>query len=652
MRPGSATSGRQPIRESRPDLSREVDTYLNDPQVQEDPRLRLRALVARAALDRNSNELTARHSWERILKLAKELDDKDWENRAEAEIGQVLYMEGDLRSATDMLREAITSQYLRLDLGAAIYYTAMVGNGFVSAGRPETGLRYCNAALRVAAVTRGAGFPFLAYQGKARALIALNRKDEAAELLEQAIARARQDRNFFALTQLLIVAGTAIAPDDPAKGLSHLSEAVELSQKKGFHHVFAWSTFELATAYRDSGNLDAAEQLATRSNRIMRELEDRYHLPQHLALLADLKARKGDVQRADELYSEATDVIEGLLVKVNQRQLKSSLIETLSDAYVGHFELAATAFSDPAKAYEIVERARGRVLADTLRGERETLTAAGGQTAEARKEITRIQSALLRETDRDERAQLLDKLFRAEQLLSPVRRTDSALSPGGDRSKPVPLATIENSLSPDEILLEYVLGKEQSYCLKITRTGAAIITLPTGRERIDELVDEYLDDVRSRKADIPAERTLFSILLQPVLDGDSKARLIVVPDGKLNLLPFDALRDEEGKYVLESHVVTYAPSATVLHLLRTFRSPERPTRSFLGVGNVVYSGDTPRHCSTRGITDGRPRRRIRQPGIPPEPARKRRRSRQHRRHRPGRQPTATRPIGNRICIQG
>jgi CHAT domain-containing protein len=36
--------------------------------------------------------------------------------------------------------------------------------------------------------------------------------------------------------------------------------------------------------------------------------------------------------------------------------------------------------------------------------------------------------------------------------------------------------------------------------------------------------------------------------------------------------------------------VTYAPSATVLYLLRASRPAEQATKSFLGVGDVVYSG--------------------------------------------------------------
>src|SRR5438093_256803 len=79
----------------------------------------------------------------------------------------------------------------------------------------------------------------------------------------------------------------------------------------------------------------------------------------YLTPLAGLEV-KGDFDLADRLYSEATDVIDALLVNVSRRQLKSSLIATLSDAYIGHFELTATKFADPAKGYEIIERARGR----------------------------------------------------------------------------------------------------------------------------------------------------------------------------------------------------------------------------------------------------------------------------------------------------
>jgi CHAT domain-containing protein len=570
--------------------NREVATYLENPLVRSDPAMMLRALVAKAVLDRNTNEMAARGPWEQILELAKRLGDERWEGRAKAELGQILYLEGDVESATTMLRQSIVSQYLRFDLGAATYYTAMVGNGFVEAGRPETGLQYCDTALKAAFLARDLGFPFLAYQGKARALIALHRDAEAQNLLDKALQRARADENYMALSQLLVVAG--MAATDRAKGIRFLLEAANVSQSKGFHHVFAWSSFELAEVYRDAGNLNGAELLATRTVAEMRDLEDKYHLPEHLALLADLSARQGQFERADELYSAASDVIDGLLVNVNQRQLKGSLIATLSEAYLGHFELAATKFASPAKAYDVIEQARGRSLADTLRGESENLVAGNEASLDAQKEISRIQLALLRETSREERQSLLDELFRAEQFLSPARRNVSLLNSAANRLKPVPLTTLESSLGSDEMLLEYVLGEAQSYCLRITRAAASIVVLPTGRKGIADLVDRYLSAVRSRQTEIEDAERLSALLLEPVIKGQPQKRLVIVPDGKLNLLPFDAIRNAEAKYILESHVVTYAPSATVLYLLRDHRRADQPTRNFLGVGGVLYSSLT------------------------------------------------------------
>lgn len=568
----------------------ELAICLQDPLVQANPRLALRGLVAKAVLDRNANEISARESWKRILDLATILGDKSWQARAKAEIGQILYMDGNIQSAIGMIRDALISQYLRFDLGAAIHYSAMVGNGAVEAGRAETGLEYCNIALKTAFFVQDIGFPYLAYQGKARALIALHRNRDAEAVLNEALARAREEHNYLALSQLLIVAGTAAASTDHAKAIADLREAVEVSQAKGFNHIFAWSTSELASIYRDAGNLDEAELLASRAIRVMRSLEDRFHLPEHLALLADVETKRGEFEQADNLYNEATDLVDALLVNVNSRQLKSSLIATLSEAYVGHFQLAAIQFRDVAKAYEIIEKARGRSLADTLRGDSETISSVDEISVDAQKDINRIQLAILHETDANTRQSLFDQLFAAEQLLARQRKVSPLFGSGTKRWKPLPLAALQRSLHSDEMLLEYVLSEPHSYCLLIGHNKATITVLAAGKKHIEDLVENYVADVRSRRLDIPSSKELFSVLLQPAIAQEPYGKVIVVPDGKLNLLPFDALKDQYGKYILASHVVTYAPSASVLQLLRTSPSREQARMSFLGVGDVVYSG--------------------------------------------------------------
>ena len=306
-----------------PSMKGEIARYLADPLVRSDPRLRLRALVAKAVLDRNENEQAARGPWKEILDLATTLHDERWEARAKAEIGQILYLDGNIKSAAAILRDAIVSQYLHFDFGAAIHYTAMVGNGFVETGQPETGLRYCDIVLKASRLVPDLGFPFLAYQGKARALFAMHRDDEANSVLDVAIRRAREERNHFALAQLLIVRGTGVASINSREAIQALKEAHEISGTNEFQHVFAWSAFELAVVYRQVDDLDEAERLASKTIEFMRALDDVYHLPQHLALLAGLESRKGHFVRADELYAEATDVMNALLVNVVRRQLKT-----------------------------------------------------------------------------------------------------------------------------------------------------------------------------------------------------------------------------------------------------------------------------------------------------------------------------------------
>jgi CHAT domain-containing protein len=314
-------------------------------------------------------------------------------------------------------------------------------------------------------------------------------------------------------------------------------------------------------------------------------------LPEHLALLARLETARGDFDRADQLYCEATDVIDALLVNVNTKQLKGSLIATLGDVYVGHFELLATKFSNPVRAYSVIEEARGRGLADALRGDRETLTASDEGTVDAEKEINQVQLALLHETNPDRRQTLLDNLFAAEQILAPVRKTNLTVGSESDRSRPVPISKLQAVLHPDEVVLEYVLDEPQSFCLRITSSGVTVITLPSGRKHIEELVEQYLNAVRSRKSENAPSDELFSTLIEPTLTGiKSRSRLIVVPDGRLHLLPFDALRDGNKEFVLRSHIVTYAPSATVLALLRQEPHVEQAKTNFLGVGGVAYSG--------------------------------------------------------------
>jgi CHAT domain-containing protein len=129
--------------------------------------------------------------------------------------------------------------------------------------------------------------------------------------------------------------------------------------------------------------------------------------------------------------------------------------------------------------------------------------------------------------------------------------------------QPAALTNVENDLHPDEALLEYVLDDPTPFCITVTRRGAHIQALPVGRKEVEKLVQQFVDDVRAKGAGIEASKRLFRVLLEPIPEAKTATRLIIAPDGMLNLLPFEAVRDNQGEYLLKSRIISYVPSGTL-----------------------------------------------------------------------------------------
>jgi CHAT domain-containing protein len=575
---------------SLPNLSGELEADLQNPLVRSDRNLLLRCLVTKAAVDQEMNEASAEDLWKQILGVAKELGEKRWEARAQAELGIIAFLAGDVTQSTTMIKAGLTEMLLHRDLAGEVMYGSVVGNGLVEMGEPREGLGYCEILLGIAASTKDMGFPFPAYLGKARALVALGREAEARRLLEQTLVQTKTLNARLEQVDVLIALGKqSWAAKHPQEAMTYFEQASELSRTGNFHHTLAWSLYELGKAEQETGQLDQAEETMRSALETMREVEDKYHLPLHLALLAEIKAEKGQWREAQALFSNAADVVDGMLVDVPSPRAESYLISTLGDVYSGSFELAAK-HNETDFAYEMIERARGRSIADILRN-RSPKPEPEAEPAAAR-QVSELQIELLHAESPSDRRQLLDRLFEAEQLLTPGGIPRTGLQAAALGNKPIDLVQVRSELRRDEMILEYVLEDPTSFCISITREQANVTPLPAGRKQIEDLVETYLNDVKSDKTAHDDAAQLYAVLLQPMFGKEEKARLVIVPDGALNGLPFDALIDSHGDYVLTSHVVTYAPSVTVLHLLRNVKRAPQTVVAYLGVGGVTYQAST------------------------------------------------------------
>lgn len=92
--------------------------------------------------------------------------------------------------------------------------------------------------------------------------------------------------------------------------------------------------------------------------------------------------------------------------------------------------------------------------------------------------------------------------------------------------------------------------------------------------------------------DIKKERLqqLYQLLIQPInhlLPTDPETRVIFVPEGELFLVPFAALQNSDGEYLIEKHTILTAPSIQVLDFTHQRRNPRigDNIKSALVVGN-------------------------------------------------------------------
>jgi len=151
----------------------------------------------------------------------------------------------------------------------------------------------------------------------------------------------------------------------------------------------------------------------------------------------------------------------------------------------------------------------------------------------------------------------------------------------------ITLKELQASLSPSEAVLEYVVDEPVSYCVVITRENARTVNVP-GKQVISLLVSAYLSEVKAKHSAQDQARRLYDVLLDSIPEAQSKQQLVIIRDGQLHLVPFDALLDHHNHYVVESRTVVYSPSATSFFLLRTAAQPKDSERTVLAVGGVPY----------------------------------------------------------------
>jgi CHAT domain-containing protein len=153
-------------------------------------------------------------------------------------------------------------------------------------------------------------------------------------------------------------------------------------------------------------------------------------------------------------------------------------------------------------------------------------------------------------------------------------------------SQSVTLASVRAALPADAVLLEFMVyhpfDVHKVDTEEVPAHYALYVIPPSGPIRVKDLgpirdidlqVEAFRRALRDPNANpSSASSALYAKVLQPVSEATAGShRLILSPDGALNLIPFEALTDAKGRYLLSSKDVSYVSSGR--DLLRLAASP-------------------------------------------------------------------------------
>ena len=295
------------------------------------------------------------------------------------------------------------------------------------------------------------------------------------------------------------------------------------------------------------GEWDAAAHSLTRARDLYRQFDDVAQRSWFVDVLyGRLERARGRDDAALASYRDALAAIDRVRLGAVRTEIdRASVLATRREAFVETVDLLVS-MQRPTEAFDVAERYRARAFLDTL-----------GESRDGGPPLTVLDAARTRQ-----------------------------------------------QLDADTALVEFQLGEPRSFVWVVSHGDVRVASLP-GQREIERLVASWRVSLTTRVSALTAERSraqvdqqgrvLYDRLLRPVDDALAQAhRLIVIPDGTLTSMPFEALvrRATGGRpeYLCERVAISYAPSASALAALRA--SPPRPRRgrTLLAFGDPDYGG--------------------------------------------------------------
>jgi CHAT domain-containing protein len=127
----------------------------------------------------------------------------------------------------------------------------------------------------------------------------------------------------------------------------------------------------------------------------------------------------------------------------------------------------------------------------------------------------------------------------------------------------VKLSEIKKNINADAFIISYVVLKDKILMFGVSK-NEFIMRPVSNKNQIDKQLVKLKQDIKSGSNGV-LPKEIYKIIIEPFYDVlKNKSELTLITDGELNGLPFEALKDAEGKYLIEKYAIGYLFSAKFL----------------------------------------------------------------------------------------
>ncbi len=501
--------------------------------------------------------------YNQALPLSQAVGDRGGEAITLNNIGRVYDSLGEKQQALEFYNQALPLSQAVRNRGVEATTLNNLGLVYSSLGEKQQALEFYNQALPLSQAVEDRGGEAATLNNIGRVYDSLGEKQKALEFYNQALplSQAVGDRGGEATT-LNNIGYVYNDLEEKQKALEFFNQALPLLRAVGNRGMEATTLNNLGAVYDDLGEKDKALEFYNQGLSLSRAVGNREGEATTLNNVAFLQRSQGNLKEALTLQDSAITIVENLRTKIGSQELRASYFAEVQK--IGYYEfyidlLMQLHQQNPNQGYDALalhasERSRARSLIELLTEananirqgvdpkllEQERTLQQQLNALEHRK--YELLSTQYTQKEVDDIKQKIDTvLTQLNQLEAQIRVTSPRYA---DLKYPEPLnlqQIQQQVLDDNTLLLEYSLGEESSYLWAVSKNSITSYVLPK-RSEIEAAAQTFRESMtQDSGANLETGLPLSQMLLAPVMNQLGNKRLLIVPDGALQSIPFAAL---------------------------------------------------------------------------------------------------------------